>query len=54
LINKKIVMTAADNWSMEAVPGENPERRGEGHQWLMNRSGICNLENLDLSALAAD
>ncbi|MEE8263622.1 MAG: cyclase family protein [Gammaproteobacteria bacterium] len=54
LINKKIVMTAADNWGMEAIPGEDSERIGEGHQWLMNRSGIYNLENLDLSTLAAD
>ena len=54
LIDRKIVMTAADNWGMEAIPGEDPERRGEGHQWLMNRNGIYNLENLDLSSLAAD
>ncbi len=54
LINKKIVMTGADNWAMEAVPGENPDRPFEGHQWLMNRNGIYNIENLDLSSLAAD
>lgn len=54
LAEKKIVLTAADNFSMEAVPGENPSRGGEGHQWLVNRHGIYNLENLDLSGLAAD
>lgn len=54
LIQKKIVMTAADNWSVHAVPGENPEAPFEVHQWLMNRNGVYNLENLDLSALAAD
>ncbi len=54
LVEKKIVLTAGDNWGMEAIPGEDPDRRGEGQQWLMNRSGVYNLENLDLSALAAD
>ena len=54
LAEKKIVMTGADNFAMEAVPGENPDRGIEGHQWLMNRNGIYNLENLDLSRLAAD
>jgi kynurenine formamidase len=54
LIEKKIVMTGADNFSMEAIPGENPERPFEAHQWLMNRNGVYNIENLDLSMLAAD
>ncbi len=54
LVEKKIVLTAADNFGTEALPGENPNRRGEGHQWLMNRNGVYNLENLDLSGLAAD
>jgi kynurenine formamidase len=54
LVDKKIVMTGADNFAMEALPGENPNFGIEGHQWLMNRNGIYNIENLDLSALAAD
>ena len=54
LIEKKIVMTGGDTGSVEAVPGENPNRPFEGHQWLMNRNGIYNLENLDLAELAAD
>jgi kynurenine formamidase len=53
LAEKNIVLTAADNYAMEASPGENPERPLEGHQWLLSR-GIYNLENLDLSELAAD
>lgn len=53
LAEKNIVMTAADNYAMEAVPGEHPARAIEGHQWLLSR-GIYNLENLDLSELAAD
>lgn len=54
LIAKRIVMTGADTPSVEAVPGENPDRPFEGHQWLMNRNGIYNLENLDLEELTAD
>jgi len=53
LAERNIVMTAADNYALEAIPGENPENAIEGHQWLLNR-GIYNLENLDLSELAAD
>ncbi|HXV59325.1 MAG TPA: cyclase family protein [Vicinamibacteria bacterium] len=54
LVEKKIVMTGADTSNVEAVPGENPDMAFEGHQWLMNRSGVHNLENLDLEELAAD
>lgn len=54
LVEQGIVMTGADTPSVEAVPGENPDRPFEGHQWLMNRNGVYNLENLDLEALAAD
>ena len=54
LAERKIVMTGADTSGTEAVPGENPDRPFEGHQWLLNRHGIYNIENLDLSALAAD
>ena len=53
LAEQDIFMTAADNYAMEAAPGENPARPIEGHQWLLSR-GIYNLENLDLSELAAD
>jgi kynurenine formamidase len=54
LAEKKIVMTGADNFATEAVPGENPTSGIQGHQWLMNFHGIYNFENLDLSRLAAD
>lgn len=53
LADRNILMTGADNYAMEASPGENPSRPLEGHQWLLSR-GIYNIENLDLSALAAD
>lgn len=54
LAERRIVMTGADTPSVEAVPGEDPNRPFEGHQWLLNRHGIYNLENLDLEQLAAD
>jgi kynurenine formamidase len=53
LAEKNIMMTGADNFAMEAIPGENPERSIEGHQWLLSR-GIYNLEDLDLNELAAE
>jgi kynurenine formamidase len=53
LAEKNILMTGADNFAMEAMPGEDPDRPIEGHQWLLSR-GIYNIENLDLSQLAAD
>jgi len=53
LAEKNIVMTGADNYATEAIPGENADRNIEGHQWLLSR-GIYNIENLDLEALAAD
>lgn len=54
LVDKAIVMTGADTGNVEAVPGENPERPYEGHQWLMNRNGVYNLENLYLDELVED
>ena len=54
LAERKIVMTGSDTSGTEAVPGEYPDRPFEGHQWLLNRHGIYNIENLDLSALAED
>src|SRR5690606_31571392 len=46
LAEKRILLTGADNYAVEASPGENPSRPLEGHQWLLSR-GIYNLENLD-------
>lgn len=54
LLERKIVMTGADTGNVEAVPGEDPDRPYQGHQWLLPRSGVYNFENLDLSELARD
>ena len=54
LIERKISLIGADSWAVEAVPGEDPNRPFEGHQWLICRNGINILENLNLGELAAD
>jgi kynurenine formamidase len=51
---KRIVVIGADNWSVEAVPGENDGRLFEGHQCVINQNGIYLLENLNLEGLASD
>ena len=57
LAERKIILTAADTWSVEAVGkgggGENPQPF-ECHVKLQTKRGIWNLENLDLSQLVAD
>ncbi len=54
LSEQKVVLVGADNWAVEVVPSEDPERPFEAHQWLLVRNGIYLLENLDLSELARD
>lgn len=54
LAEKKVSLVGADTWAVEVVPSENPRRPFEVHQFLLVRNGIYQLENLDLSQLAAD
>ena len=54
LTERKIAMVGCDNWAIEVVPHENPDRPFEVHQWNLVRHGIYHLENLDLEELAAD
>ncbi len=54
LSSRKTVLTGADNWAIEVVPHENPDRPFEVHQWMLVRHGIYNLENLTLEELARD
>ncbi|TDG13934.1 cyclase family protein [Seongchinamella unica] len=54
LAEQKIVMTAADTWAVEVIPTENENLAFPVHQELLGKRGIYNLENLDLSSLAAD
>ena len=52
--DKKVALIGADTWAIECVPPEDPDRPFPVHQWDLVRHGIYHLENLDLSALAAD
>ncbi len=54
MAERKIILTGADTWATEAVPGENAEKPFECHMQLQTRRGIWNIENLDLSQLVAD
>lgn len=54
LADRKVAMTGADTWPVEVIPSENAEHAFPVHQELIARRGIYNLENLDLSELAAD
>ena len=54
LADQKVALVGADNWAIEVVPAENPQRPFEVHQHLLTRNGIYLLENLDLSELARD
>jgi kynurenine formamidase len=54
LTEKKVCLVGSDNWAVEVVPSEDPDRAFAVHQWLLTRNGIYLLENLDLSELAKD
>jgi len=54
LAEQKVILTGADSWAVEAVPGENPTKPFECHLQLQTRRGIWNLENMDLTQLVAD
>jgi kynurenine formamidase len=54
LSEQQVALIGSDNWAVEVVPSENPDRPFEVHQWLLVRNGIYLLENLDLEELARD
>ena len=54
LADQEIVMTGADTSSVEVIPSEDPELAYPVHEEMLVRRGIYNIENLDLSELAAD
>ncbi len=54
LAEQKVAMTGADTWPLEVIPSEDAEVAFPVHQELIARRGIYNLENLDLSEVAAD
>lgn len=54
LAEQQVALVGCDNWALEVVPSENPDRPFEVHQHLLVRHGIYVLENLDLDALARE
>ena len=54
LAKKKVAMTGADTWPVEVIPSEDSGLAFPVHQELIVRQGIYNIENLNLSELAAD
>jgi kynurenine formamidase len=52
LAERKVSLVGSDNWALEVVPSEDPDRPFPAHNWLLTRHGIYILENLDLEALA--
>ena len=54
LAERGVALTGCDTWSYGPVPAEDPSRPFEVPQILNVRHGVLIVENLDLSALAAD
>jgi kynurenine formamidase len=54
LVERGVALTGCDTWSYGPVPAEDPARPFEVPQTLNVRHGVFIVENLDLSALAAD
>ena len=54
LAERGVALTGCDTWSYGPVPAEDPARPFEVPQTLNVRHGVFVVENLDLSALAAD
>jgi kynurenine formamidase len=54
LAERGVALTGCDTWSYGPVPAEDPARPFEVPQILNVRHGVFVVENLDLSALAAD
>jgi kynurenine formamidase len=54
LVEHGVALTGCDTWSYGPVPAEDPARPFEVPQQLNVRHGVFIVENLDLSALAAN
>ena len=54
LAERGVALTGCDTWSYGPVPAEDPQRPFEVPQLLNVEHGVFVVENLDLSALAAD
>jgi kynurenine formamidase len=54
LVERGVALTGCDTWSYGPVPAEDPERPFAVPQHLNVHHGVFIVENLDLTALAAD
>jgi len=54
MASRKITLTGADTWAVEAVPGENMNKPFECHLQMQTRHGIWNLENMNFNQLIKD
>lgn len=54
LVERKVACVGADNWAVEAVPGENKDRPFACHAILVAMNGIHIIENQNLEELAQD
>lgn len=54
LVEKEIVMVAADNWGIEVVPNPDESLAFPVHQLFLAKHGIYNLENIITADLAKD
>jgi kynurenine formamidase len=54
LTEKKVCLIGSDNWAIEVIPTEDPDRPAACHQWLLTRNGIYLLECMDLEELTKD
>jgi kynurenine formamidase len=54
LVDRKICVVGADNWPVEAVPGEDEKRPFECHSIWLTMNGIFINENLNLDGLVRD
>ncbi len=54
LAEQRVVLLGADNWPVEAVPGEDPEEANPCHVMLQPKHGIWFLENLQFTQLLED
>lgn len=54
MIDAKVVLTGADTWAVEAVPGEDLANPFQCQVQMQTRHGIWSLQNLDFTQLVED
>jgi kynurenine formamidase len=54
LAQQKIVAVGVDNWAVEVIPGEDPKRAFQVHQFLLPENGIHIIENVRTDLIAEE